>query len=529
MRPKLFLIHGWNMPPLVWDWLIEKLDEQFEIHLATLAGYAPVDSSPNELLETTATDCLTELFAQAPDRSHWCGWSLGATLAMEAAIKFPDRISKLTLISPTARFFEDKDWPHGISASVFERLLRISHKKYAVGLQRFLQMQLPGEDHIERRNQLADRIGSNRPTDLALQQGYEILSVTDLRGRLNGIKIPTQVIAANADDVISPVTSRLCADQIPNASFHVIGDCHCLPVTQAAALAERLLEFSSTASTTASSIRKPNSSSESDSVSIELSLSMIDREQVAKQFSKAAKTYDDAAEIPREMGRVMVDQITPSVAGTLVDLGCGTGEALEQIGKRWPTLKLVGVDFAPDMIQAAKDRIASAEFLVADIEATGLPDATASVVFSCAAMQWCHPHRAIAEAERLLEPGGQFLMATFVAGTLPEFREAWRRVSPGLNRVHDLATEADWRQAFTDSGFEAVEFNRQQRCQVFESIDELLLRFRQLGAKYAGYDRTPLSREDYLEFRRHLADLTGSRVELTYECLVVVGTKANGG
>ena len=529
MKPKLFLIHGWNMPPLVWDWLIEKLDGQFEIHVATLPGYPPVDSSTSDLLGTDSLDCLTELLAQAPpDRSHWCGWSLGATLAMEAAIAFPDRISKLTLISPTARFFEDADWPHGISASVFDRLLRISQKKYVVGLQRFLQMQMPGEDRIELRSQLADRIGSKRPTDLALQQGYETLSNTDLRERLNAIAIPTQVIAANSDDVISPMASRLCADQIPNAIFHTIGNCHCLPITQSPALAKRLLDFSFTTSPPASLVPGSDSQPPIGSVSIESSLNMIDRAQVARQFSKAAKTYDDAAKIPQEMGRLMVDQISASVTGALIDLGCGTGEALEQISKRWPKLKLVGVDFASAMIEAAEARIADAEFLVADIEETGLPSAMASVVFSCAAMQWCHPHRAIAEAERLLRPGGQFLMTTFVSGTLPEFREAWRRVSPGLNRVHDLATESDWRQAFTESGFEVMEFNRQQRCQTFESVDELLLRFRQLGAKYAGHDRTPLSREDYLEFRRHLADLTGSRPELTYECLTVVAKKTDG-
>jgi len=54
-------------------------------------------------------DTLHQLLAQAPGKSHWCGWSLGATLAMQAALVAPERISQLTLISPTARFFKTDD------------------------------------------------------------------------------------------------------------------------------------------------------------------------------------------------------------------------------------------------------------------------------------------------------------------------------------------------------------------------------------------------------------------------------------
>ena len=170
VKPKLFLIHGWNMPPLVWHPLLEHLREHFEVQIATLPGYEhTTERSKTE--EERGGDSLAELFKQAPERSHWCGWSLGATLAMQAAIEAPERISKLTLISPTARFFRTDDWPQGISASVFDQLLRITLKKYSVGLKRFLQMQLPNDDQLDLRNRLAESISENRPSDFALQSG----------------------------------------------------------------------------------------------------------------------------------------------------------------------------------------------------------------------------------------------------------------------------------------------------------------------------------------------------------------------
>ena len=500
---KLFLIHGWNMPPLIWTPLLEQLREQFEVQVAILPGYeqASEDLKQHQDYENV----LIELLDQAPERSHWCGWSLGATLAMQAAIAAPERISKLTLISPTARFLKTEDWPQGISASVFDQLLRITKKKYAVGLKRFLQMQLPDDDYSDLRNQLAENIINNRPTDLALQCGYETLSNSDLRSQLVEIDTPTQIIAANSDNVISPMASRLCAEQIPNATFQSLGDCHCLPMTEPAELARLLTRFAAT-------------------TPLEFG-DTIDREQVARQFSKAAKTYDSAADLQREMGRTLIDQIEPSTGETLIDLGCGTGDALHTIKTRWPNLRLIGVDIAPAMIEQARDRVPDSTLLVADIEQTGLPDSVANIVISCAAMQWCAPDHAVAEAARLLKPGGQFLMATFVSGTLPEFRKAWRRVRPDLNRVHDLVSEADWRRAFELSNFKIIELTQTRRQQTFESVDELLLQFRKLGASYAGHDRTKLKRGDYENFHQQLKEIAGNPPKLTYQCLTVLAEK----
>ena len=245
---------------------------------------------------------------------------------MQAALAAPQRISTLTLISPTARFLQAGDWPAGISASVFDQLLRITRKKYEVGLKRFLQMQLPHEDQLDLRNQMFESINKNRPSDFALQAGYETLSNTDLRCRLSEITTPTQVIAAKSDNVISPITSQRCADQIPNASFQMLGDCHFLPMTQPIKLAELLSKFELL--TAFEKLTRPTYGD------------TIDRQQVARQFSKAAESYDSAAQLQRELGQSLIDQMEPDASGTLIDMGCGTGEALQQIKNGWPDLTI---------------------------------------------------------------------------------------------------------------------------------------------------------------------------------------------
>ena len=75
------------------------------------------------------------------------------------------------------------------------------------------------------------------------------------------------------------------------------------------------------------------------------------------------------------------------------------------------------------------------------------------------------------------------------------------------------------------SGFKIKELTQSQKCQTFASVDKLLLQFRKLGASYAGYDRTTLSRVDYDNFRQQLGEVVSDSPTLTYECLTVVAEK----
>lgn len=89
-----------------------------------------------------------------------------------------------------------------------------------------------------------------------------------------------------------------------------------------------------------------------------------------------------------------------------VDLGCGPGNSTELIAARYPDARVVGVDTAPDMLRAARERLPGATFVDADV-ATWQPDAPADLLFANAVFQWVPGHLAV--LERLmgnLAPGG---------------------------------------------------------------------------------------------------------------------------
>ncbi|MFP4076237.1 MAG: alpha/beta fold hydrolase, partial [Halochromatium sp.] len=82
-RPTLVLLHGWGMNNGVWDALPASISERFHLHPIELPGHgnAPFQSHWRDL-----PDWADAVLAQAPEQAIWLGWSLGALVALQAAL-----------------------------------------------------------------------------------------------------------------------------------------------------------------------------------------------------------------------------------------------------------------------------------------------------------------------------------------------------------------------------------------------------------------------------------------------------------
>jgi ArsR family transcriptional regulator len=114
--------------------------------------------------------------------------------------------------------------------------------------------------------------------------------------------------------------------------------------------------------------------------------------------------------------------------GTLIDLGTGQGRMLTLLAPRARTA--LGLDLSQEMLNVARLRVAEAglshcELRHGDIFATGLPDGAADLVVVHQVLHYLgDPAAAIAEAGRLVAPGGRLLIVDFAPHKLEYLREA---------------------------------------------------------------------------------------------------------
>ncbi|WP_328464257.1 methyltransferase domain-containing protein [Streptomyces sp. NBC_00448] len=164
-----------------------------------------------------------------------------------------------------------------------------------------------------------------------------------------------------------------------------------------------------------------------------LRLTAAGREVLAREARSLARTADAVFEaaVPdriayqdrlaatgaaRAYKRAALDALAIRPGHTVLDLGCGPGTDLPALAdEAGPGGTVLGVDRDPDMAARARTRTAllpSTHVQLADLHALPFPDASVDRAHTDRVLQHvADPARALAEARRVLRPGGLLVMA----------------------------------------------------------------------------------------------------------------------
>jgi demethylmenaquinone methyltransferase / 2-methoxy-6-polyprenyl-1,4-benzoquinol methylase len=142
---------------------------------------------------------------------------------------------------------------------------------------------------------------------------------------------------------------------------------------------------------------------------------------VREMFAAIAPRYDRAnklltAGVDEAWRRRAVAELAAPHGGRIADLCCGTGDLVFHLLRTDPSLKVVGVDFTPPMLDGARARArredpqARADFVEGDVTRLPFPDAS----FDGATMGFSMRNvvdvvGTLKEARRILRPGARFV------------------------------------------------------------------------------------------------------------------------
>ena len=168
---------------------------------------------------------------------------------------------------------------------------------------------------------------------------------------------------------------------------------------------------------------------------------------------------------------------------TVLDLGSGGGIDVLLSAKRvGPAGKAYGLDMTDEMLALARENqkkagVANVEFLKGEIEQIPLPDNSVDVIISnCVINLSADKDRVLAEAFRVLRPGGRFAVSDVVVrGEVPAAIR--RSVELWIGCVAGALEEQEYREKLAKAGFEAIDVEPTRVYKV-EDAREFLARAR---------------------------------------------------
>ena len=253
--PPLVLAHGYIASKEMWDHQIGPFSEKYRVVVYDMRGHgeseAPSEDDPGYTMAALVEDQRALMDHLGIERAYAGGLSMGGSIAMRFALKYPRMVRALVLCDTAAGHdgageLMRQQWEanHDVVAAfvrnqgVFQAMRNLyAQRAQAMGISRPDQVPAPILQHLERLQQVSPDgfLGAGR----ALRDQQSVLE------RLSEVAAPTLILVGDQDFLL--VGSKAMKERMPNARFTLIqgsghGTCLWQPEKFTAAVLDFLAE-----------------------------------------------------------------------------------------------------------------------------------------------------------------------------------------------------------------------------------------------------------------------------------------------
>jgi pimeloyl-ACP methyl ester carboxylesterase/DNA-binding SARP family transcriptional activator len=175
-------------------------------------------------------------------RAWLFGTSVGGTIALDYALRHPERTAGLVLYGTSARGARAADWPWAMRDEAFDDwIARLTDPAcYAESLRSFA----PSVADDPTMQHWYARLLRNAATRRSVVAGLRAYQAMDLRSRLAAIRAPTLVMQRRGDRIVPAPAARWLAQALPNAQLELMdGDDHFQWIGDADRVTDAVLRF----------------------------------------------------------------------------------------------------------------------------------------------------------------------------------------------------------------------------------------------------------------------------------------------
>ena len=242
--PPLMLVAGLASDSQSWHPILEDLSRQYQV--ITLDNRGVGRTTPQDIetsIQKIADDCIALIRHLELSSVHLLGHSMGGFVALDCAIRYPERVSKL-ILAGTGPFASERnqalfrDWvSYQESGMAPEQWFR--NLFYWIFSKRFFQDSKAVDEAL--------RFAIDYPhpqSKRAFKNQVKALNEFNCQSGLSGIQAKTLIICGKEDLLFPPEESIQALQEIPDSTLSLIENAaHSMHMEQPRAFAEQVLKF----------------------------------------------------------------------------------------------------------------------------------------------------------------------------------------------------------------------------------------------------------------------------------------------